>query len=967
MNQVLAVAFYTLSILVASMTMFLLEPIIGKSFLPVLGGTPNVWNACVLFFQFTLLAGYLYAHALSTRVPPKLQVLIHTAVVWLPIFTLPLRKPATVPTEGQDPTLWLLTSLLSSVGAVFFVTTTTTPLMQKWYSRTDSWLASDPYFLYAASNCGSMIGLIAYPFFFEPAFGLNQQLELLSVLYIIYACIITQCGRIVFSSRSVLLNVSDDRLGEYRSTIKNAKPGNHSAKTSTVEEGNAIAGRQSENDSGSAGGVIQSDKIHEVQESQSAESQQDGTISDANEIENAADASADDVADSLVSTAQKPGQEGKKSRKAKRRLKEQAARMSMTGMAQMPAALESDAEEESEDKERSESLLQQNSNTPIEQFKQESTAGESESQQMAAEDSQSDASQSAPSDDDPQGDGSPSIPEEELPVGGSAQTISTKPQDDGISVPPSEVTQSEITPPTTLQYGRWLLLSLLPSSLMLGVTTFVTQELTSFPLLWVIPLAIYLSTFMIAFSRIPNGILRWFRAITPIVAIAPLSLPVVQPGIVLVHYICLFVLCMGCHGTLALERPHPKYLTNFYLALSFGGLLGSCLNTLVAPVVFKELLEYPLMLSFTAVTLFSYPRFLKRKPYSATTSKWISPVIVIVVLSVAFLGSKGCQKIVLPESSVITADLMYLGTMFIIPLIVTFILARNAVQARWGLSAICFYVLLSFCNPFTWVVYKCRNFFGTKMIKVDTEITLLNGVTRHGSEYVDPVLRGLPTAYYTRDGIIGETLMEIYGDKKAKNLEPLGVVGMGAGELAYYMKPEQMIVFYEIDQDVISLAANPFYFSYLMRAHNRKVKIDVVQGDGRLGMQQEEDKFFRMIVLDAYNSDSIPTHLITKEAMAMYAKKLKDDGVIAVHVSNRFFDLRPIIATVADEVHLNCLWKFKVAHNNIAAVWVILTKSKDVNDMLKKKYKFNQIGRCMRRPWTDDYSSPLTVMQMRWY
>ncbi|MBX9691904.1 MAG: fused MFS/spermidine synthase, partial [Cyanobacteria bacterium] len=166
------------------------------------------------------------------------------------------------------------------------------------------------------------------------------------------------------------------------------------------------------------------------------------------------------------------------------------------------------------------------------------------------------------------------------------------------------------------------------------------------------------------------------------------------------------------------------------------------------------------------------------------------------------------------------------------------------------------------------------------------------------------------------------------------------------------------------DPDVIRLATDPFYFTYLWRAHKRGVQIDIVPGDGRLSLEQEKDKFFRTIVLDAYSSDAIPTHLITKEAIMLYMRKLKDDGILAVHVSNRYFDLREVLVYEADELHLNCLWKYKESTNKVASVWVILTRDAKLTEAFKK-LNFQQVwGRAdaNHRLWTDDYSSPLSVM-----
>src|SRR5579885_896277 len=185
--------------------MFVVEPFVAKLLLPNLGGGPNVWNSCVLFFQITLLLGYLYAHLLTSRVPSSYQLIVHLLVIWSPLIIFPIRAPGMVP-HGEHPFIWIFSMLIGMIGLVFFAISTTAPLLQKWYSQTNSIAAADPYFLYASSNTGGIAGLLAYPFLIEPNFHLTQQSQLLQFVYFAFAVLTTVCGVLVHRSKTAIEN-----------------------------------------------------------------------------------------------------------------------------------------------------------------------------------------------------------------------------------------------------------------------------------------------------------------------------------------------------------------------------------------------------------------------------------------------------------------------------------------------------------------------------------------------------------------------------------------------------------------------------------------------------------------------------------------------------------------------------------------------------------------------------------------
>ncbi len=756
----LAVIVFPLAIFVAACLTFLIEPLVGKLFLPLLGGSPNVWNTCVLFFQIVLLAGYLYAHFLSTRFTPRMQVLIHLLVIWLPVLTLPFQKPASVPSKDH-PIMWLLSSLLAISGAVFFAGTTTNPLMQKWYSNSRFFLSNDPYFLYVASNAGSFIGLLSYPFLIEPVSSIAQQTNLITTIYIVFATTISLSSILMLKAQS-----------------------------------------------------------HQTEKA--------------------------DVADQSASA----------------------------------------------------------------------------------------------------------LPTER---------------------------------PEIRHYGRWLLLTALPSSLMLGITTYITQELSSFPLAWILPLSIYLISFIIAFSRVPSSLLRALALIAPLFVIVTLTLVASDTAIIRtstvgsninvgmsIHLITLFILCTACHGLLAIDRPAPAFLTQYYLTVSVGGVIGSAFNTLMAPALFTESLEYPLVLSITGITLTVWPLLppvIKLKEYRTEMSRGMYVLIPLVMVLICRLGDLPKYAYFMPHrtnSSLINELFVDAVFQLLIPIIICVLLSRNIVHFRIGLATVAACLLMRFVAGDPRLVHESRNFFGCMKVTVNRKsncCTLWHGATVHGAESLDPHKRGIPLTYYTTDGPIGDVMTEIVNKPTEQAPGAIALIGLGCGSLASYAGKGQEVSVYEIDPAVISIANNPFYFTYLFQAIQKGSKINTVQGDGRLGISQAVDGSLKLIVVDAFSSDAIPTHLLTLEALKLYFQKLRPDGALALHISNKYFDLKPVVARAADELGMTAiLRRCKSKSTGYLSVWVILTKSKDDRDALMKKGWQPLEAPPDFRLWTDDYSSPLTVL-----
>lgn len=694
--SIFLVLVFVMSIFVSASTMFIIEPMIAKMFLPSLGGAGNVWNTCVFFFQLILLLAYLYAHFLNTnKLSAQKRAIIHLVVIWLAVYFLPL-KMSLAPPDPKHPYLWLLGVLGSTSGAIFFALASTAPVLQKWYASTNGPKAKDPYFLYAASNLGSLTGLISYPLVIEGQMGLVMQSQALSSVYIFFACLVTLCTAFY-----------------------------------------AYQGKK-----------------------------------DKNELE------------------------------------------------------------------------------------------------------QSDWSESESSD--------------------------------------------QVSPPSKKQYCQWLYLTTLPASLVLGMTSFVTCELSAFPLFWMIPLSLYILSFIVAFSYFPNKLLGPVRFLAAIGAIALLLTIILNEytysdyvtQFVSLHLAILFLISLACHAQVALSRPPTRYLTNYYLCIAIGGIIGTSLNTFVAPVVLRDLTEYQIVLALSASLILT----------SMQKGKWRVP-------------------------------------------------ERAAPWVVAG-SVICI-LLVNYYRSDPRMVLSKRNFFGLTRIKVDNYNNLceiVDGATVHGGQSLDPQERMQPYYYYSEESPIWSILKIL---THSIGLKKHAVIGMGAGTMAAYAAPGQTMTMFEINPNVVSIATNPFYFTFIYDAVKRKAKVDIKTGDGRLEITKEPDKSYSYIVVDAYSSDSIPLHLMTREAIAIYNQKLAEGGAIAFHITSTYYDVSGVLAKAAQSLGLYALElddyrdSDSLAPEEADSKWVVLAKDKELVRKLVEEYQWRPIKINDRmRIWTDDYCDILSVLRV---
>lgn len=727
---------FSLSMFVSATLLFLIQPMFTKMVLPLLGGTPAVWNTCMVFYQAALLAGYLYAHAAPKWLGVRRQAAFHLALLLLLVLTLPIGiKQGWTPPSAGNPIPWLLLVLLVSVGLPFFAISTTAPLLQKWFSHTGHPAARDPYFLYGASNLGSMLALVGYPLLVEPYLRLKHQAWAWAGGYVILLALISLCA--------VML---------WRAT---------------------------------------------------------------------ATASEDQEAD--------------------------------------PAA-------------------------------------------AAAE------------------------------------------------------------PLTVGRRVWWVLLAFVPSSLLLGVTTYITTDIAAVPLLWVIPLAIYLLTFVLVFARRPLlshdlMVLVEPILILPIVILFFLRLKAGGWPVLCLHLLAFFLIAMVCHGELMKSRPGPSRLTEFYLWMSVGGVLGGIFNALVAPVVFNSVIEYPLVI-MVACLLRPALAPMGRKPYSRYLD-YLLPLILFLAL--------GALTRLVPAS---TSPLKLLVMLAISCLagVVCFSFRLHPRRFALGVGAILLAGAL-FIPGQDRTLLSERNFFGVLEVNKDAKgkcCNLVHGTTVHGSQFLDPARRQEPLVYYHRTGPLGQVYAAFPSINPGREI---GILGLGIGSIASYAKPGQHFTYYEIDPAVERVARDERYFTFLADCRG---KVNVILGDARLSLREAPPGHYDMIILDAFSSDAIPIHLVTREALQLYLSKLQERGLMAFNISNRYLDLAPVLGNLARDAGLTCLVQRdlnlthrEIEENKRSSDWVVMARQPEDLGKLAADPRWHKLsGQPRRTLWTDDFSNILTVF--RW-
>lgn len=670
---------FVVTLLVSSGLIFLVQPMVAKMVLPLLGGVPAVWTASILFFQTTLLAGYAYAHLAVTRLGARRQALLQVVVVLAPLAVLPIALPhGWTPPEDSNPVPWLLAVLALTAGLPLFVVSSTGPAIQRWFASTRQRGARDPYFLFAASNLGSLLGLAAYPLLVERTLSLHDQARLWAGGYLVLVASTAACAVVLWRSQA-------EQVAEAR----------------------------------------------------------------------------DDA----------PGRR---------------------------------------------------------------------------------------------------------------------------------------------QRLRWVVLAFVPSSLMLGVTAQITSEVAPIPLFWVIGLALYLVTLIVAFSLRSSAPPRALVAALPVLVLGVVVVTFLRPThsswVLVLHLVTFFVAALVCHGQLAADRPAARHLTDFYLWVAVGGALGGAFNAVVAPSVFSRLVEYPFAL-FLACLL--RPRLLRPDRF------W----------------SRGRGL-----------ALLALGAF-----------ALAAVATTVGQQG---------------VLLADRSFFGVYKVKrLDDKgrryHALVDGNTLHGLQDRSPARAREPLLYFYRGGPAGELFAAL---RTTRPTARVGVVGLGAGSLSCYARPGDRWTFFELDPTIERIARDPSLFTLLRKC---APSAQVVLGDGRLSLAKQPDRSFDVIALDAFQSESVPVHLLTREAVAIYTRKLAPHGLLAFHVTNQYLDLHTVLGNLAGAAGLIAFERDDLdagrANGRAPSRWVAMARSPaDLGPIAAKAGWRRLAPEAGQRLWTDQYSNVLALLRWKW-
>ena len=471
---------------------------------------------------------------------------------------------------------------------------------------------------------------------------------------------------------------------------------------------------------------------------------------------------------------------------------------------------------------------------------------------------------------------------------------------------PGEERAEATAAPTRREKLVWLSLAACGSMLLLSITNHLTADVAPIPLLWVLPLALYLLTFTLAFSR-RTLYSRWLVSRLLAVTLGGLGYAIYEPSFtesvqvsVPVFCIGLFVCCLFCHGELAQRRPAPGHLTSFYLMISLGGALGAIFVGLIAPHILSAIYEFPLALVLTAA------------------------------LAAVVLWSEGWLERVFWAAAIVG---------------MAFVLVRHVRSYRED------------------TIVRVRNFYGALRVKKFHDWlkqpyhTLYHGRIEHGAQFLDPPKSLKPTTYYSPKSGVGVALDYFGGAPKR-----VGVIGLGTGTLAAYGKAGDFVHFYEINPLIVKIATSSF--TYL---RDTPARVEVTMGDARLSLSAEPPQEFDVLAVDAFSGDAIPVHLLTKEAFSLYLRHLKPSGVLAIHTSNTYLDLPPVVQLLANDAG----YPARLVTNDDdrrtlvdASDWVLVTRNKRFLEELETSVFVDTINVPPHlRLWTDDYNNVFRILR----
>ena len=626
------------------------------------------------------------------------------------------------------------------------------------------------------------------------------------------------------------------------------------------------------------------------------------------------------------------------------------------------------------------------------------------------------------------------------PIGGEGRGEGERPRADQVGHEVSDPSQPSLnttarpltlpSPPVGERDNRlsrrlhWAVCAAVPSSLLLGVTSYITTDIASMPLLWVLPLALYLLTFVFVFAQRQFFSPRLLSRALPIGALAlayQMCAGLSEPAwlVLGIHLVVFFIAAMVCHARLAADRPEPERLTEFYLWMSLGGVLGGLFNTLLAPLLFNSVVEYPLAL-MAACWLREHGG--ARTPMSAAPTPSPENAADVGVRAPDVLWPFGLAVLTgllaawLPPAKLLAPQIQSL-VIFGLPLLLCFLLVDSPRRFALGLGAL-FVGGAFFTGGFGKTLHVERNFFGVTRVTLSPNgdaRQIVHGRTIHGRQFLDPARAAEPLTFYHREGPLGD-VFRVFGTQnqvapaasspqpfspvgtrekptRAGGFQPppteplppgvpsqptdggwkpparnVGVIGLGAGSMAAYAQAGERWTFYDIDPSVLRIAQDTNFFTYLARS---AAETRLVEGDARLRLREAADGGYDLLVLDAFSSDAIPVHLITREAVELYLRKLAPGGMLAFHISNRYLDLEPVLANLVDElrlVALSCddmsLMESEFATGREQSHWVVMARGADGLAGFQRRTRWSPLeGNPLVGVWTDDFSSPLRVIQ----
>ncbi len=691
------------------MLLFSIQPMVAKALLPVYGGTPAVWTICMLFFQVVMLLAYAYAWLLSTCDKRALWRSIHTVLICSSLFSIPLVfHPIALNTL---PEFSILYNLASQLGLPLLVVAASAPLLQFAYSKTTGKGASDPYFLYVASNLGSLLALLMYPWVFERFIGLSVQYKLWNCGYVLYLLIL-----------SVLLFF-----------------------------------------------------------------------------------------------------------------------------------------------------------------------------------------------------------------------VSYKPLDN--------ITHSRLKSNDFKQIGLWIFLSFVPCSLMLGVTLYITTDIAATPLFWVLPLALYLLSFVLAFTPQPFSISEWliknsvFFLIFTIIGFILGAHQVKAWQVIFVNLLSFFSLALLSHRQLYLKRPSLEKLTLFYFCIALGGVLAGLFNGIVARHIFNQVYEYPIAILLSLLIL---PMPNKKG------GLWV----LLAVLSIFWISKYAIS------GTVMVSELSTQQLAALLALIIIVVWQQSKVFLFLSMSSLFLFLFLIASAGSKGVLLQDRSFYAVnRVVETNGIHVFLSQSTVHGLQIMgEPKLSNGLRGYYGSIQPVIDPLKETF------NPLAVTIMGLGTGTMVCQFRNQDIIKVIEIDQQVIDIAKNPNLFTYLQDCPH----IEIIKNDGRIAMTQLPNASQQLLILDAFNSDSIPMHLLTLEAFKLYKQKVSENGVILINLSNRHLNLLPVINAMGRSLNLMTFHRMHMGDakkGQLASEWALLTSNEHLVTKLTRDTGWEFVADNNQMLWTDDYSNILPMVK----